>query len=125
MPAGESPRYRSEGARKTALLTKIRTLAPQRGLSPQALRREYVLQRFLALLFAAQPSPWVLKGGSGLLIRLPGARHSEDIGRANLPSSTSNRSGPPKRWPTPRTRRLCAEKARPSPASWPDEATPY
>ncbi len=79
MPAGDSPRYRSEGARKTALLTKIRTLAPQRGLSPQALRREYVLQRFLALLFAAQPSPWVLKGGSGLLIRLPGARHSEDI----------------------------------------------
>jgi len=79
MPTSEGPHYRSEGARKTALLTKIRTLAPQRGLSPQALRREYVLQRFLALLFAAQPSPWVLKGGSGLLIRLPGARHSEDI----------------------------------------------
>ncbi len=57
MPAGESPRYRSEGARKTALLTKIRTLAPQRGLSPQALRRQYVLQRFLApaVRHATQP----------------------------------------------------------------------
>lgn len=38
-----------------------------------------MLQRFLARVFAASGSPWVLKGGAALLVRLPGARYSQDL----------------------------------------------
>ena len=38
-----------------------------------------MLQRFLARVFADPTGPWILKGGTGLLVRLPGARYSEDI----------------------------------------------
>ena len=38
-----------------------------------------MLQCFLSRVFAAADSPSVLKGGTGLLIRLPGARYSQDL----------------------------------------------
>jgi hypothetical protein len=47
------------------------------------LRREFLYQRFLARVFQ-DGSPWVLKGGIGLLTRLPGARHSRDIDLMHL-----------------------------------------
>lgn len=43
------------------------------------LAREFVLQRFLARVFDDPQSPWILKGGTGLLVRLPGARYSKDL----------------------------------------------
>ncbi|MFC3963276.1 nucleotidyl transferase AbiEii/AbiGii toxin family protein [Nocardia jiangsuensis] len=43
------------------------------------LRREFFMQRLLARVFADPTAPWVLKGGAGLLVRLPGARSSEDV----------------------------------------------
>jgi len=42
-------------------------------------RRQFLLQRFLVRVFARPDSPWVLKGGTGLIVRIPGARHSDDI----------------------------------------------
>jgi hypothetical protein len=47
------------------------------------LRREFLYQRFLARVFQ-EKSLWVLKGGIGLLTRLPGARHSRDIDLLHL-----------------------------------------
>lgn len=47
--------------------------------STDQIRRQFLLQRFLVRVFARPDSPWVLKGGTGLLVRIPGARHSGDI----------------------------------------------
>jgi Nucleotidyl transferase AbiEii toxin, Type IV TA system len=47
--------------------------------SVNQVRREYYLQRFLARVFTEPDGPWILKGGTGLLVRLPEARHSQDI----------------------------------------------
>lgn len=45
----------------------------------EQVRRQFLLQRFLVRVFAASNAPWVLKGGTGLIVRIPGARHSDDI----------------------------------------------
>ncbi|MGY2025861.1 nucleotidyl transferase AbiEii/AbiGii toxin family protein [Nocardia gipuzkoensis] len=37
------------------------------------------MQRLLAKVFSDPAGAWILKGGTGLLVRLPGARHSEDV----------------------------------------------
>ncbi|WP_433717328.1 nucleotidyl transferase AbiEii/AbiGii toxin family protein (plasmid) [Nocardia sp. CA-084685] len=42
------------------------------------LHQQLIMQRFLTRVFD-QPGPWMLAGGTGLLVRLPGARHSQDI----------------------------------------------
>jgi hypothetical protein len=42
-------------------------------------QREFYLQVFLARIFGAPDARWVLKGGTGLLIRMPGARYTKDI----------------------------------------------
>lgn len=47
------------------------------------LRRQFVLQRFLARVFTDSSTRWVLKGGAGLIVRIPGARHSNDIDLVN------------------------------------------
>jgi predicted nucleotidyltransferase component of viral defense system len=49
------------------------------GRPSQEVNREFVLQRFLARIFREPDSPWVLKGGTGLLVRLPRARYSDDV----------------------------------------------
>jgi hypothetical protein len=45
----------------------------------EQVRRQFLLQRFLVRVFASPDGPWVLKGGAGLSVRIPGARHSDDI----------------------------------------------
>ncbi|MEU1956778.1 nucleotidyl transferase AbiEii/AbiGii toxin family protein [Nocardia rhamnosiphila] len=37
------------------------------------------MQRMLAKIFHDPAVPWILKGGTGLLVRIPGARHSQDL----------------------------------------------
>ena len=37
------------------------------------------MSRFLARIFDADPHGWVLKGGVGMMVRLPHARYSHDI----------------------------------------------
>ncbi|OLB76439.1 MAG: hypothetical protein AUI14_18875 [Actinobacteria bacterium 13_2_20CM_2_71_6] len=82
--ADRSP-YRTAAAFRTAVDTKLRALSRQDGRRPfNELRREFLYQRFLARVFARQDSPWVLKGGVGLLTRFPGARHSRDIDLVHL-----------------------------------------
>jgi predicted nucleotidyltransferase component of viral defense system len=54
-------------------------LAKDVGRPAQEINREFVLQRFLARVFREPDAPWVLKGGTGLLVRLPHARYSDDV----------------------------------------------
>lgn len=41
--------------------------------------RRFVVQRFLGRLFTDDHSPWVVAGGTGMLIRIPGARDTDDL----------------------------------------------
>jgi predicted nucleotidyltransferase component of viral defense system len=70
---------RSAAAFRASVRDRLKTEAKKCGRPVKELQREFVLQRFLARVFAAADSPWVLKGGTGLLIRLPGARYSQDL----------------------------------------------
>ncbi|GAB3313786.1 nucleotidyl transferase AbiEii/AbiGii toxin family protein [Geodermatophilus aquaeductus] len=70
---------KNPAAFKASLRDRLKTQAQQSGRPFNQLEREYLLQRFLARVFADPASPWILKGGTGLLARLPGARHSQDI----------------------------------------------
>ena len=81
MPA-DSP-YRTPAAFRSAVDTKLKAQARRDGRLFAELRREFLYQRFLARVFHEE-SLWVLKGGIGLLTRLPGARHSRDIDLMHL-----------------------------------------
>ncbi|WP_020391590.1 nucleotidyl transferase AbiEii/AbiGii toxin family protein [Kribbella catacumbae] len=65
----------------------MKRVAVSSGRPPQEINREFVLQRFLARIFQHPDAPWVLKGGTGLLVRLPRARYSDDV---DLLYSTDN-----------------------------------
>lgn len=67
-----------------ALEDRLKTEAKARGRSLEELRREFLFQRFLALIFSAPTGPWVLKGGASLLMRLTGARFSKDLDLLHL-----------------------------------------
>lgn len=70
---------RGPAAFRISLRDRLKAEAARRNRPVNELEREFVLQRFLGRLFATADSPWVLKGGAGLLIRLPGARYSQDL----------------------------------------------
>lgn len=72
-------RYRSTGAFHMALNARIKSVAAATGAPAAQVRRQFLAQRFLARVFADPTAPWILTGGTGLLVRLAGARHSEDL----------------------------------------------
>lgn len=74
-----SPHYATATAFRRALDDRLKTEAKARNRPLEELRREFLFQRFLALIFADPDSPWVLKGGASLLIRLAEARFSKDL----------------------------------------------
>jgi hypothetical protein len=78
----ESP-YRTPAAFRSAVDAKLKVQARRDGRPFAEVRREFLYQRFLARVFHDE-SLWVLKGGIGLLTRLPGARHSRDIDLMHL-----------------------------------------
>jgi predicted nucleotidyltransferase component of viral defense system len=57
----------------------MKKIAKETGRPTQEVNREFVIQRFLARIFDKPDAPWVLKGGTGLLVRLPRARYSDDV----------------------------------------------
>ncbi len=79
---GDNP-YRTPAAFRAAVDAKLKARAKAERRLFAELRREFLYQRFLARVFQ-QDSLWVLKGGIGLLTRLPGARHSRDIDLMHL-----------------------------------------
>jgi len=72
--------YGSPVAFGAALKDRIQAAANESAYTMTELRRQFAYDRLLARVFAASPGSWILKGGGGLLARIPGqARHSMDI----------------------------------------------
>ena len=80
-----STEYKSSNAFRRTAETRLKNLAKAGAADYEELRRRFVFERFLALLFDSSSGAgeasgrWVLKGGTGLLMRLPDARYSRDI----------------------------------------------
>jgi len=79
-----SPQYRTAQAFRRALEDRLKAEARNRGRPLEQLRREFLFQRFLALVFAQPDTGWVLKGGASLLMRLADARSSKDLDLLHL-----------------------------------------
>lgn len=79
-----SPQYATATAFRRALEDRLKRQAAARNQPLEQLRREFLFQRYLALIFAEPGSTWVLKGGASLLMRLPEARYSKDLDLLNL-----------------------------------------
>ncbi|MEU4289457.1 nucleotidyl transferase AbiEii/AbiGii toxin family protein [Kribbella sp. NPDC026596] len=72
--------YRNAAAFRAGVEARIKAEAKaHRTRTMEEVRRQFLLQRFLARVFADAETGWVLKGGTGLLVRVPDARHSNDI----------------------------------------------
>lgn len=80
MTEGVELHYDSPRAFDTALRDRLLTAASDSAYTVAELRRQFAYDRLLARVFTAYPDRWILKGGGGLLARIPGqARHSLDI----------------------------------------------
>lgn len=79
-----SSQYATASAFRRALEDRLKQQARLRGRPLDELRREFLFQRFLALLFSEPNGPWVLKGGASLLMRLAEARSSKDLDLLHL-----------------------------------------
>ncbi|MBF6216159.1 nucleotidyl transferase AbiEii/AbiGii toxin family protein [Nocardia puris] len=69
---------------KASLRSRIQTEARHTRRPASALRREFFMQRFLARIFAEANTPWIVTGGGGLLVRMPGVRSSQDLDLVNI-----------------------------------------
>lgn len=79
-PAPAALSYKTTAAFDAALKDRFASAANATGHSIADLRRQFAYDRLLTRLFGIDHEHWVLKGGTGLLARLPGqARHSMDI----------------------------------------------
>lgn len=79
-----SPQYASANAFRRALEDRLKKESKARAQALGELRREFLFQRFLALIFRAPDGQWVLKGGASLLMRLAEARFSKDLDLLHL-----------------------------------------
>jgi hypothetical protein len=71
--------YRSAKDFRVALEHRLQKYAADSGLNLQRLRRTVAFNRFLARIFADKISPWVLKGGYAMELRLHNARATLDV----------------------------------------------
>jgi len=71
--------YASSSAMWESALAQGRPRARERGVDAQGLQRRLVYSRFLARAFASPDSPWVLKGGTAALMRVPTGRTTKDV----------------------------------------------
>ncbi|MFZ0520605.1 MAG: nucleotidyl transferase AbiEii/AbiGii toxin family protein [Candidatus Acidiferrales bacterium] len=74
--------YKTAGAFRAALETRLLIRARESGIDLQRLRRQVAFDRFLARTFSKGPKatyPWVLKGGYAMELRTRFARTTKDI----------------------------------------------
>lgn len=74
--------YKTAGAFRTALETRLQMRAREQGTDLQRLRRQVAFDRFLARMFSRGPRasyPWMLKGGYAMESRMHSARTTKDI----------------------------------------------
>jgi hypothetical protein len=79
--------YSSETAFWIALRRRATEEAKTTRVPQQELLRMFIMQRFMARMFETPSAPWIVAGGTGLLIRVPGIRGTRDI---DLNTTTDN-----------------------------------
>src|SRR5713101_8203845 len=78
----EVKQYKTAGAFRTALETRLQNRAQEERTDLQRLRRQVAFDRFLARLFPKESKgtyPWILKGGYAMELRIRSARTTKDI----------------------------------------------
>jgi hypothetical protein len=78
----EVKQYKTAGAFRAALETRLHTRAQVERTDLQRLRRQVAFDRFLARLFPTGPMgtyPWILKEGYAMKLRIRSARTTKDI----------------------------------------------
>jgi len=78
----ETKSYKTAGAFRTALESRLQRYAREEGTDLQRFRRQVAFDRFLARMFSKGPKaiyPWVLKGGYAMELRTHSARATKDI----------------------------------------------
>lgn len=71
--------YQTAGALLAALSERLKKRSQKEGLDIQRLRRQVAFDRLLLRLFSKTPSPWVLKGGYAMELRISNPRATKDI----------------------------------------------
>lgn len=77
-------KYPSDRGFQDAINGRINDRGRELNRPTAELRREFFMQRMLARVFVEPAGSWILKGGTSLLVRIPGARHSQDIDLLHL-----------------------------------------
>jgi len=78
----EAREYKTAGAFRAALETRLQSRAHDEGTDLQRLRRQVAFDRLLARLFPKRRGakyPWILKGGYAMELRIRTARTTKDI----------------------------------------------
>ena len=85
-------RYVTAAALRAALEDRLNAMAAEQGLDLQRLRRQVAFDRLLCRLFHHADSPWLLKGGYAMELRIRSARATRDIDLAlrKLPERPQN-----------------------------------
>jgi len=88
-------RYATPAALRAALEGRLSAMAKAQGLDLQRLRRQVAFDRLLCRLFRQADSPWLLKGGYAMELRLRAARTTRDLDLAlrKLPRAAKDRDG--------------------------------
>ena len=86
-------RYETPVALRRALEDRIIALATKTGDDIQRMRRQAAFDRLLCRLFQNEKSPWLLKGGYAMELRIRVARTTRDIDLALRKSAAT-----PKEW---------------------------
>ena len=86
------PRYATAAALRAALESRLNTMSAEQGLDLQRLRRQVAFDRLLCRLFRQADSPWLLKGGYAMELRIQSARTTRDIdlGLRKLPGGAKD-----------------------------------
>ncbi|MFF0547204.1 nucleotidyl transferase AbiEii/AbiGii toxin family protein [Nocardia thailandica] len=76
---------RTPDAVRRSITDHLQNLAKQTGQEFNSVLRKFVMSRFLERVFAVDPNCWILKGGVGMMVRLPESRFSRDIDLLAVP----------------------------------------
>lgn len=79
MTTSSEKTYKTPQAMWTAVTARAKAAAAASGQPVNEVVREFLYERLLDRVFALPEAPWVLKGGTALLVRVEDARHSKDV----------------------------------------------
>jgi hypothetical protein len=75
----QEPKYKTAKALRRALEDRLLKISEKEQVDLQRLRRQVAFDRLLARLFHNDPSPWALKGGYAMELRIKTARATRDL----------------------------------------------